>query len=135
MIHAEAGIRRLEQSRANGIDRSFSANPATGSGKEVAGHLFKVGRNFRCDLHLNDIRRIHARAFRRIFKRENVLAALDDAFCKQKTGCQLEIMARGAHGDTQRTIADADFQRFFRCEEITLAVATTVVPLGDLRKI
>ena len=44
-----------------------------------------------------------------IFERENLFAGLDEAFGEKKTSGEFEVVARSAHGDAERLVADADF--------------------------
>ena len=102
-------------------------------------HFLEVGRRFRRELsdapRSRDSPRMSPDRRIKCFERDDLLAALDQSFGKQKSGRQIEVVARRAHGDAERIVADANFQGLFRREIVLFAAELPVVPFGNLRQI
>ena len=101
----------------------------------MASHFIEIRRCVRRELCLDYVAAVLRTIRRGTFELDDLLAALDQSFGEQKAGGKFQVVPGRAHGDAQRMIANADFERLFTGEIVVLAAQLSVVPLVDLREI
>src|SRR5690606_18505909 len=57
----------------------------------------------------------------------------DDALAEQKSVCELDVVARGSHGDREGLAVDAQLQRLLGGEDVLARVRTVAGDREDLR--
>jgi hypothetical protein len=69
------------------------------------------------------------------FEREDLLAGLNDSLGEKKSSGEIEILAGSSHGDRERSLADANFERLLARKGILHAARAPFGPLGNLGQV
>lgn len=84
----------------------------------MARECFEIEFKRRFDEDVDDIAELRGFACLTMSDLNDIFAALQDAFRKQKTTGEFGIVPRRAHGDGDTFASDTDFERFLPCEPI-----------------
>ena len=87
----------------------------------MTGQPLEINADIRCEKNVNDVI-ISVPWMRLDFV--DMLRALDQAFCEQKTGRKFCVVPRRAHRDAQRMVIDPNFQWFFGSQGIQMRPGT-----------
>src|SRR2546423_10275451 len=108
----------------NEFDAGLAAQPATARDRAEA--LGRCRREFhrRRELDIDDI-------FGQSREGAKVCAASEDSFREKKTGGQLHVISRSAHGGCDSFAPDTNLERLFDCDLIGHAFVVTVFLAAD----
>src|SRR4051794_5488844 len=79
------------------LERRLSAHAAAGTRVEVAVQPRVVENEPRTQRHVDDVERLFLVLVRAMGDVDDVVAAADDSLAVKEAGCEVEIVARGAH--------------------------------------
>ena len=95
----------------------------------MAPHFLEVRRRFRREFRAHHVPAILFLFGKIVAKRDDLRPLLHQAFREEKPGGQFEVVPRRPHGDTERLIAHANFERLLSRKIVLLAPNLAVVPL------
>ena len=102
------------------LDRRFAAHAAARGGVEVAFQAVEIDLDSGIQFDRDGVPELTRVAIGMVRPADfaNLVRVLQDAFGEQKSGGQLEVVPRGAHGNRDRFVAEADFERLFDGQQV-----------------
>ena len=113
----------------HGVNARFAAQPAAGGNEHVPREPAELQGDARIKRNLHHVARRVAQAGRNV---KDVVTPLDDPLAQKEPGCQLRIVTRGAHGDTDCPAANADLQWFFDAQLVAPGAQTAIIEIENL---